>query len=132
MKTSKIFLTVLLALLGITIAFGDTNTEKIKVYGNCGMCETRIEKAAKAVDGVISADWNKDTKQMVVKYNDSKVSLMDVEKAIAAVGHDTEMVKATDEAYNALPMCCHYDRSSGENSGESSHENSEQDHQHNH
>jgi mercuric ion binding protein len=128
MKTSKIFLTTLLALLGITIAFGDTNTEKFKVYGNCGMCEKRIEKAANAVEGVTSSDWDKDTKQMVVVYDNSKTSLMDIEKAIAAVGHDTDMVKADDEAYNALPSCCQYDRSSEENSNESS----EHGHQHNH
>ena len=128
MKTSKIFLTTLLALLGITIAFGDTNTEKFKVYGNCGTCEKRIETAANAVDGVTSADWDKDTKQIVVAYDDSQTSLMDIKKAIAAVGHDTDMVKADDEVYNALPSCCQYDRSSEESSSESS----EHEHHHNH
>ena len=30
--------------------------------------------------------------------------------AVAKVGHDTDMHKATDEAYNKLPSCCKYDR----------------------
>jgi hypothetical protein len=30
--------------------------------------------------------------------------------AIANAGHDTEMHKATDEAYNKLPGCCKYER----------------------
>ena len=49
--------------LGIASLFAqDLKTEKFKVYGNCGMCESRIEKAAKTVDGVTAADWNKETK----------------------------------------------------------------------
>jgi hypothetical protein len=31
-----------------------------------------------------------------------------VQKAIAGAGHDTELFKAGDEMYNALPACCHY------------------------
>ena len=27
---------------------GEKKTETVKVYGNCGMCETTIEKAAKS------------------------------------------------------------------------------------
>nr|NQU90279.1 heavy-metal-associated domain-containing protein [Bacteroidota bacterium] len=88
-----------------------TKTEEFKVYGNCGMCEKRIEKAAKSVDGVESADWDQETTMITVKYNPDDVELLDVHKAIAKVGHDTEKAQAEDKVYDALPGCCQYDRS---------------------
>lgn len=102
---------VTLFLMGTLAVFAGNKTEKFKVYGNCGMCEKRIEKAALSVDGVLKADWNKDTKMMEVTLNDGKTDVQKVQKAIAKIGHDTNMFKATDEAYNDLPGCCQYDRS---------------------
>ena len=102
---------VTLLLMGTLAVFAGNKTEKIKVYGNCGSCEKRIEKAALSVDGVSKADWNKDTKMMEVTLDDSKTNVENVEKAVAKVGHDTNKFKATDEAYNDLPGCCQYDRS---------------------
>jgi len=72
--------------------------------------KARIEKAAK-LDGVSKADWNKETKEMNVTFNDVKTNLESVQVAITKVGHDTNAIKATDEAYNELPSCCNYDRS---------------------
>lgn len=81
-----------------------------KVSGNCGMCENRIEKAAKSVDGVSAADWSKETKMVDVSFDASKTDIQKVQMAIAKVGHDTEIHKAKDETYNVLPECCQYDR----------------------
>ncbi len=82
----------------------------VKVYGNCGMCEDRIEEAAGQLDGVKLADWDTETKMLHLEYNADKVTVMEVEKAIAAVGHDTENQTAPDHVYNELPGCCLYDR----------------------
>ena len=86
-----------------------TKIESIKVSGNCGMCKERIEAAAK-VEGVSKADWNKDTKMLTLAYNPSKVKSEDIQKKIAAVGHDTEKYKADDKVYAKLPGCCQYER----------------------
>lgn len=109
MKT-KVLGLVTLFLLSAAAVFAGNKTEKFKVYGNCGTCEERIETAAKSVDGVTKADWNQETKMMEVTFDDSKTDVHKVHMAIAKVGHDTEMHKATDEAYNKLPGCCKYDR----------------------
>ncbi len=85
-------------------------TTKFKVYGNCGMCEKRIEKAAKKVKGVNSADWDVDTQILTVNFNEAKVKPSKIQKAVAAVGHDTETVRAKDKTYAKLPGCCQYDR----------------------
>ena len=103
----------LLALVFITLTTVTAQTEKketFKVSGNCGMCETRIEKAAKSVDGVQSADWDKETKMIDVKFKSDEVEIHKVHMAIAKAGHDTKMHKASDEVYNKLPGCCKYER----------------------
>ena len=84
-----------------------TKTETIKVSGNCDTCKARIEKAAK-VNGVTKADWSTKTKVLTLVYDPSKVKSDDVQKKIAAVGHDTPKYKSTATAYNALPSCCKY------------------------
>jgi len=111
MKAKKLsFISVLIFSVVITIFAQSNKTEKFKVYGKCESCKERIEKAAKSVDGVIKADWNIDSKIMEVNFNTSKTNLDKIELAIAKVGHDTQLHRATDKDYNALPDCCHYDR----------------------
>jgi len=105
----------ILAMAVLLVGFGnlqaqDVKTEEFKVYGNCGMCEARIEKAANSVDGVESADWDKETKMIEVTYDPDKVKTMDIHKAIAKVGHDTEKMEAENEVYEELPGCCRYER----------------------
>jgi periplasmic mercuric ion binding protein len=85
-------------------------TSEFKVYGECGMCKSRIEKAAK-VDGVTSALWDKETKILKVEFLPSKVKVETIHKNIAKAGHDTEKMKADDATYNKLPECCKYERS---------------------
>ena len=81
----------------------------IKVWGECETCQVRIEKAAK-VEGVTNAVWNKDTKILSLVYNPSQISSDDVQKKIAAVGHDTEKFRANDKVYAKLNECCKYVR----------------------
>ena len=102
-------------ILGISSVFAqDAKTEKFKVYGNCGMCETRIEKAVKAIDGVSAADWDKKTKMIDVTFDGEKTNLDKIHQAIADVGHDTDLKKADDKTYADLPGCCLYDRKKDE------------------
>ncbi|MES2746804.1 MAG: metal transporter [Bacteroidota bacterium] len=82
----------------------------IDVNGNCEMCKKRIEKAAYSVKGVKSADWHIDDHTLHLILNEEKCSALDVKKAVAKVGHDTDEVKATDEQYNTLHGCCLYER----------------------
>ena len=110
MKT-KILSLVALFMMGAVSVFAGNKTEKIEVKGNCGMCESRIEKTVKAVDGVSKADWDKDTKVLEVTFDEAKTSADKIEVAIAKVGHDTPHHKASTEVYDKLPGCCKYDRS---------------------
>ena len=43
-----------------------------------------------------------------VIYNEKKISLEQIHKKIASIGHDTKMETANEEAYGMLDMCCKY------------------------
>ncbi|NQV02363.1 MAG: cation transporter, partial [Bacteroidia bacterium] len=85
-------------------------TEEIKVYGNCGMCKSRIEKAAKSVEGVTKATWDATENVLNVTFDETKATVLKIEEAVAKVGHDTDHVKADDKVYAKLPGCCKYER----------------------
>lgn len=82
----------------------------IEVNGSCELCQKRIQKAAYTVVGVKSAVWNIETHQLSLILNEEKTSVLEVKKAIAKVGHDTDEVKATKENYDNLHHCCKYER----------------------
>jgi len=81
---------------------------KLKVSGNCGMCKSSIEKAAKTA-GATSAIWDMDAKLLTLMF-DGKTNLDKIETAIAGVGYDTEHKTASKASYDALHECCKYER----------------------
>ncbi len=87
----------------------NAKTTTVKVYGNCGMCETTIEKAANK-SKTSKADWNEETKMATITYDSKKTNVDAVLKSIALAGYDNEKFLAPDAAYNKLPGCCKYDR----------------------
>jgi mercuric ion binding protein len=87
----------------------EQKTSLVKVWGNCDMCKTRIEKAAKE-EGATIASWDKETKMLKVTFNPDTTSVDRIEKKLALVGHDTERYRADDKTYNSLPACCKYER----------------------
>jgi copper chaperone CopZ len=110
MKTVKIIIVALMAIALGSNSSAQTSTSKtetIKVSGNCEMCKARIEKAAK-LDGVSKAEWSTKTKMLAVTFDTAKTNMEQVGKKVAAAGHDTEKVKATDAIYDKLPGCCKY------------------------
>jgi len=82
-------------------------TETFTVYGCCGDCKERIEDALD-VKGIRFASWDKQTHALTVTHKLKTISLNQIHELIAAVGHDTDLVKASDSTYNNLPECCQY------------------------
>lgn len=111
----KNLILIIIAFVGIsTKAQEITNLKNAKynfeVNGNCDMCKKRIQKAALSVAGVKSAVWNIETHQLDLIINEEKSSVLNVQKAIANVGHDNDGALTTDELYNKLHNCCAYER----------------------
>ena len=109
MKTLKVFSFIAFFMAIASFSFAQTKTETFKVSGNCGMCKTSIEKAAKAA-GATEASWDKETKELTVTYNSSTSNTAKIQQQIAGVGYDNAGFKATDASYKKLPGCCKYDR----------------------
>ena len=112
MKIIKFLTLTCLALVYLTAFAQKPKWEKVnfQVSGNCDMCKTKIEKAAKAVEGVKTARWNVVSKKMKVKFNPAITNTDKIQQIIASIGYDTEKHKATDEVYNNLHHCCKYER----------------------
>jgi hypothetical protein len=94
---------------GTASAQTNLKEETIKVWGNCGMCKTTIEKAA-AKAGATTANWNEESKELKVAYAVNKTSSDKIQKEIAKSGYDTQGFKASDKAYDKLHGCCKYER----------------------
>ena len=84
-------------------------TETLKIYGNCGMCKSTIEKAGNEKN-VAKVEWDKDSKMATVTYNSAETSKDEILKRIALAGYDSESFLDPDDVYENLPGCCHYER----------------------
>ncbi len=110
----KLILTVVFILGGFSIQAQEKLNKNAKyefeVNGSCDMCQSRIQKASFSVAGVKSATWSIETHKLNLILNEEKATVLDVKKAVAKAGYDTDEVKATSENYTKLPGCCQYDR----------------------
>ncbi len=106
----KRLLVVTLVFFTIAATYGQNKSARavIEVDGVCGMCKERIEKAAIRTKGVKSAVWSIETHDLSLIYDERKTNLRSIQENIAAVGHDTKAIKATEEAYLSVHDCCRY------------------------
>ncbi|KXH83111.1 TonB-dependent receptor domain-containing protein [Chryseobacterium kwangjuense] len=101
----------ILGLMMLSVQFisaQNLSKNQFQVKGNCEMCKSRIETAAKKA-GAKTAVYSVDLQTLTFE-TDSKTSADEVLKKVADAGHDNEKFKSTDETYKGLPGCCHYER----------------------
>lgn len=79
-----------------------------RVFGRCQMCKDRIEQTVMKLEGLAQANWDADSQKLHISFDPQKISIPEIHKALALVGHDTDMERAPDEIYSKLPACCHY------------------------
>ena len=89
-------------------SISQTKSKVIIVDGVCMMCENRIEKQAIDIKGIKLADWNLENRTLKLVYNEKHISVDEIHKFIASIGHDTKKEIASDEAYSLLDPCCKY------------------------
>ncbi len=105
----KIILLAVVMMMSISSYAQDKNAKAtIEVDGVCMMCKERIEKASIKSKGVKSAVWNVKTHELSLIFDERKTDLATIQANIAAVGHDTNEITATDEAYATVHPCCRY------------------------
>ena len=105
----KIILLNLFLFTCITVLAQNKNAKAtIEVDGVCLMCKERIEKASIKTKGVKSAIWDVYTHELSLIYDERKTNLTMIQINIAAVGHDTKEIIASEEAYASVHPCCKY------------------------
>ena len=110
MKSFLLFIAVALLSSAVSNAqIKNAQTKTVKVYGNCGMCKTTIEKAG-SKKKLYKTDWNEETKMASITYDSKKSTADEVLKSIALSGYDNINYLAPDDAYNKLHGCCKYER----------------------
>ncbi len=103
---------IALAVISFTscnVPLENAKVESVKIYGNCGMCESTIEKAGNATPDA-NVDWSRDTKMATISYDSLKTSKEEILQRIALAGYDSDTFSAPDTAYASLPGCCQYER----------------------
>lgn len=100
-----LLISVLLTIVAIS-ANAQNGVATIKTSGQCLECKANIEKAVKAVKGVRMAEFDMETKQVKVFFNDKKTTVETIRKAISEKGYDADDVKANPEGISKLSPCC--------------------------
>ena len=101
----------LLVLLSVPLEaqIKNTKTDTVKIYGNCGMCKTTIEKTG-SIKKIATVDWNQETQMATLTYDSKKTNPDELLKRIALAGYDSDQFLAPDDVYNNLHGCCQYER----------------------
>jgi copper chaperone CopZ len=100
---------IVLSITKLGAQIKNTKTEVVKIYGNCGMCKSKIEKAG-SQKNIAEVVWNKDTKMATLTYDSKKTNQEEILKKIALAGYDSDFFLAPEKAYSSLNGCCQYDR----------------------
>lgn len=82
-------------------------TTSFTVSGNCEMCTERIVNSLD-LKGIYSSYYDLKAQKVFITYNSLVFKEEQLHNIIAAVGHDTEKVKADNVVYSNLPDCCKY------------------------
>ena len=111
MKSMYNILIVLSVLLSATSGFAqikNPKTETVKIFGNCDMCKTSIEKAGN-LKKIAVVSWNKDSKMAEITFDSKKTNRDEILKRIALAGYDSDEYLAPNTAYAQLAGCCKYE-----------------------
>ena len=85
MKTINMYAVLLFSIISIPYSFAQNNRkqETIKIFGNCGMCKAKIEKAANQKN-ISQVEWNEETGLAVIKFDATKTSKEDISEIVRA------------------------------------------------
>lgn len=82
------------------------DTKLLKIEGmTCAACAKAVERASKKLDGVNEASVNFATEKLSVSYDNSKLSLSDIQKAVEKAGYKA-IIESTNKNLKIEGMTC--------------------------
>lgn len=102
MKTIAIIMSLLL----VTEGFAAKVKTNIKASIVCGTCKGIIERGLQGKKGIISVKVDVTSKKVKIMYEDTQISLAEIEQMIVGLGYSANGKPANKEAFNSLPNCC--------------------------
>jgi hypothetical protein len=109
MKSLLSLITIMLLSITTFAQIKNSKTESLKVYGNCGMCKEKIEKAG-TQKNISKTVWSEETAMATITFDAKKTNTDAILKKIALVGYDSDNFLAPDAVYKKLHGCCKYER----------------------
>jgi hypothetical protein len=109
MKSLLLLIAIILLSTTTFAQIKNSKTDTVKVYGNCGMCKAKIEKAG-TQKNVSKTVWNEETTIATITYDTRKTNADAILKKIALVGYDSDNFLAPNAVYKKLHGCCKYER----------------------
>jgi copper chaperone CopZ len=97
----------ILAIVTFTTAtvLSGVKAEQIKVEAN-ESCKEHIEESVSKVDGVIHAEWDEESQQLNVVYEETNTNLLEIEKSLSEMGFENSGDNNGDEIVLKLSDGC--------------------------
>lgn len=92
-----------------SIVFGQSveKTDTLALNGlSCTMCERRIEKNVKKIQGVKAIEADSENQTAIVTFDPKQTNKTAIEEAISRIGYDAGKYPADKTARENLPGCC--------------------------
>jgi len=107
---SVIKLGAVLALLVLIVnpVKAEVSAKEIKIKSSivCEMCKETIEEGLAYTKGVKTVKVDVENNEIYVKYKESKITELEIKKAINKLGYVADDMKPTKEDYDSLHDCC--------------------------
>ena len=80
---------------------------EIAVNGlTCDMCVSKVETAVNSLEGIEEVTVDLNEKFASIRFDEARVSLTDIEHAIAEAGFSANGTPRSETAHSQLPSCC--------------------------
>ena len=105
MKNLKAIVLMFALFVGFNAMAGNEKAT-IKTSTQCEMCKENLEGSLSIMEGVLKVMVKVESKELMVKFDESVVSLEEIKKQVTNTGYWADEMAPNKDAYAALASCC--------------------------